>query len=776
DRGNDDNGIIKNKITNSATNSITNDISLRSHDDIIKSNVNCYSTTNTPPNLLYYRSAKNNLQNDLFSNEIITKNTSIISDDVLDNNIIINSSNFNGNDESKMNRLNDGALYICTNTSRGPMEKSRKDELFEEENNPLLTISSRTDGRGNGRSSGSGSDSNRSSNIGIHNNNANVDVNHIGSDGSGNSKCSNKGDDIPGRGIKKGKDNCNLGKDEDDNSSKEYHLSKNCTMNSLENNSVYTHENTPSPKLRVRGDKKSRCLKNVLGSKNIGNEKKNISNDMNKAKLKKMLEITDKLIKKKYRGISYDPTRNGWSTFVYKNGIRYKKFFSSFKYGNLLAKKKSIEWRLKNLNPDSHAYIFSLKAKEEFNAILNDDYDNLNNNSKIKFERGAVSASSASDTDGNTNRDIFYVNAFLNLFNNGEQENKNKKKIKNKNTLDVYCKMKKQKSSSNNQTDVNVAKKNKNKTNNKSRKALFTNDKNVEDNQINESDGYPVINDVGYLNVDKDLGSVSCTDNYCKDQLNYEKDNITRENISINIPVLKDTNLNISDKQRRKTKNGSRLKCRKKYTKESSNISSSTNNNCNNEFYDVNTVQVEKPLNDDVSPRKDKCVVENVDESGSVNLMSSSYLNEGKKNSQEDEMLMNKTYCSAMLNGEEENSKGASWTESNVSKSEESRSRSTGCDKCSSGVRRNSHSNNQVCKNAYKKKKKNDEENCEKCDKVKVDNTNTNMIPTSSSSSLLCDPRCNINLNELSVNETYSTISEGSNSRKRKRKVTKKEK
>ncbi|EUD67726.1 hypothetical protein C922_01915 [Plasmodium inui San Antonio 1] len=136
----------------------------------------------------------------------------------------------------------------------------------------------------------------------------------------------------------------------------------------------------------------------------------NLTNDANKIKLKKMLEITDKLIGKKYRGISYDPTRNGWSTFVYKDGVRRKKFFSSYKYGNLLAKKKSIEWRLKNLSPDSHAYVFSLKAKEEFNAILNDGYADINNVNCDSRDGG-------NDGDSSNNRDILYVNAFINLFN-----------------------------------------------------------------------------------------------------------------------------------------------------------------------------------------------------------------------------------------------------------------------------------------------------------------------------------------------------------------------
>ncbi|ANQ09415.1 Transcription factor with AP2 domain(S) [Plasmodium coatneyi] len=136
----------------------------------------------------------------------------------------------------------------------------------------------------------------------------------------------------------------------------------------------------------------------------------NFTNDANKSKLKKMLEITDKLIGKKYRGISYDPTRNGWSTFVYKNGVRRKKFFSSYKYGNLLAKKKSIEWRLKNLSPDSHAYVFSLKAKEEFNAILNDGYADINN-------LNCDSRDGENNGNSSNNRDILYVNAFINLFN-----------------------------------------------------------------------------------------------------------------------------------------------------------------------------------------------------------------------------------------------------------------------------------------------------------------------------------------------------------------------
>ncbi|KMZ79241.1 hypothetical protein PVIIG_01715 [Plasmodium vivax India VII] len=135
----------------------------------------------------------------------------------------------------------------------------------------------------------------------------------------------------------------------------------------------------------------------------------NQMNNANKRKLKKMLEVTDKLIGKKYRGISYDPTRNGWSTFVYKDGVRRKKFFSSYKYGNLLAKKKSIEWRLKNLNPDSNAYVFSLKAKEEFNAILDDGYADIKS---INCDgRGG-----RNNGDRANNRDILYVNAFINLF------------------------------------------------------------------------------------------------------------------------------------------------------------------------------------------------------------------------------------------------------------------------------------------------------------------------------------------------------------------------
>ncbi|KJP85256.1 hypothetical protein AK88_05125 [Plasmodium fragile] len=152
---------------------------------------------------------------------------------------------------------------------------------------------------------------------------------------------------------------------------------------------------------------------------NMKNERRDhsLTNDENKIKLRKMLEITDKLIGKKYRGISYDPTRNGWSTFVYKKGVRTKKFFSSYKYGNLLAKKKSIEWRLKNLSPDSNAYVFSLKAKEEFNAILNDGYADIKN-MNCDMRDGESNGGSSN------NRDILYVNAFINLLNNSQEGQK----------------------------------------------------------------------------------------------------------------------------------------------------------------------------------------------------------------------------------------------------------------------------------------------------------------------------------------------------------------
>ncbi|CDU20227.1 AP2 domain transcription factor, putative [Plasmodium yoelii] len=171
----------------------------------------------------------------------------------------------------------------------------------------------------------------------------------------------------------------------------------------------------------------------------------NQMNDMNKKKLKKMLEITNQLIGKKYRGISYDPTRNGWSTFVYKDGVRYKKFFSSLKYGNLLAKKKCIEWRVKNLSPDSHAYIFSIKAKDEFNSILN---DNINENINYPYDENNNNNNSTQETpDKNNNRDIFYVNAFLNLFN---KENKStdisnhNDKLNKKDTIETSNKRKKE--------------------------------------------------------------------------------------------------------------------------------------------------------------------------------------------------------------------------------------------------------------------------------------------------------------------------------------------
>ncbi|SCM11176.1 transcription factor with AP2 domain(s), putative [Plasmodium chabaudi adami] len=218
-------------------------------------------------------------------------------------------------------------------------------------------------------------------------------------------------------------------------------------------------ENMPLESLQVGIDKLNKCSSNIDQFEHDATNSlvktqdmdTNQMNDINKKKLKKMLEITNQLIGKKYRGISYDPTRNGWSTFVYKDGVRYKKFFSSLKYGNLLAKKKCIEWRVKNLSPDSHAYIFSVKAKDEFNSILN---DNIDENFNYVYDEKITNNNTQETPDQNNNRDIFYVNAFLNLFNKEnkqtdisnqndiinkkdtiETSNKRKKGIKNKNNI-----------------------------------------------------------------------------------------------------------------------------------------------------------------------------------------------------------------------------------------------------------------------------------------------------------------------------------------------------
>ncbi|VWU53130.1 AP2 domain transcription factor, putative, partial [Hepatocystis sp. ex Piliocolobus tephrosceles] len=188
----------------------------------------------------------------------------------------------------------------------------------------------------------------------------------------------------------------------------------------------HTHTNeSPDEQNDLKKNRHNSCNSNNTDSDSVNNnttENNNTNcdsgnsniNDLNKLKLKKMLEITGKLIRKKYRGISYDPTRKGWSTFVYKNGVRHKKFFSALKYGNLLAKKKSIEWRLKNLEPNSHAYVFSLQAKNEFNAILNDDHVYSTDSEDNDY---CNNGSWGDRLTNKSNRDILYVNAFLNMFN-----------------------------------------------------------------------------------------------------------------------------------------------------------------------------------------------------------------------------------------------------------------------------------------------------------------------------------------------------------------------
>ncbi|CAD2102154.1 transcription factor with AP2 domain(s), putative [Plasmodium vinckei brucechwatti] len=222
-------------------------------------------------------------------------------------------------------------------------------------------------------------------------------------------------------------------------------------------------ENMPLENLQVGIDKLNKCSSNIdQFEQNTTNSlvktqdmDTNQMNDINKKKLKKMLEITNQLIGKKYRGISYDPTRNGWSTFVYKDGVRYKKFFSSLKYGNLLAKKKCIEWRVKNLSPDSHAYIFSVKARDEFNSILN---DNIDENFNYVYDEKNTNNNTQETPDQNNNRDIFYVNAFLNLFNkeNKQTDISNQNDIINKkDTIETSNKLKKGIKNKNNMVTLN---------------------------------------------------------------------------------------------------------------------------------------------------------------------------------------------------------------------------------------------------------------------------------------------------------------------------------
>ncbi|CRH01663.1 transcription factor with AP2 domain(s), putative [Plasmodium relictum] len=369
---------------------------------LINDNINYY---NTSSHLLNYRNLKNDLENNIFSSQII--DNKLIDNKVPDNNLI--SNEFRDNDN--LNILCDDNLNPCINFHKGDIEDFKNSSL---ESRTLV----------------------------------NVDNNYY----KGKVE-TNDMKDFSENGMKN-KRKYNFSNDqnliEDDAISKSITKSpqnSKYTTENLSSTEIWKYDNDhPKQSNEINYDENTKkSLNNVAEIKDIENKDK--INNVNKTKLKKMLEITDKLIGKKYRGISYDPTRNGWSTFVYKGGVRHKKFFSSFKYGNLLAKKKSIEWRLKNLNPNSHAYAFSLQAKEEFNAILNNDYEEMNTSSDKKNQ----------DNSDNMNRDILYINAFLNLFNdekekkyssdesdkmkksrNNEVKNNSKKKIK-KNNIESNC-------------------------------------------------------------------------------------------------------------------------------------------------------------------------------------------------------------------------------------------------------------------------------------------------------------------------------------------------
>ncbi|CRG95135.1 transcription factor with AP2 domain(s), putative [Plasmodium gallinaceum] len=539
---------------------------------LINDNVNYY---NNSSHLLNYNNLKNDLENDLENN---IYNSQIIENKFIDNEVPNNkllNNEFGDKENLKINILCDDNLNSCINFHKSDFEKFNGSSLENEEF------------------------------INVNNNNY---------------KSKLKTNDIKdfSENVMENKRKYNFSNDENliedvtseiitkSHSRNSNHISKNLSATEL-----WKYEKDHSKQLNeTKYDEKSKKeISNIAEIKDIENEDK--INNVNKIKLKKMLEITDKLIGKKYRGISYDPTRNGWSTFVYKDGVRHKKFFSSFKYGNLLAKKKSIEWRLKNLNPDSHAYAFSLQAKEEFNAILNNDYEEMNTTNDKKKK----------DNSDNINRDILYINAFLNLFNDEKEK---------KYSSDESNKIKKSKSN-----EVKGISKKRNK-------------KNINENNCNSSNRKNMNIPINY-----DTNNSCSLDN--NDNLNDKNTKNTNKNKFLN----KKKNYQNKNKQNKKKKCSNNYEHKKNKKEKDMNLQKK---NFLDKFHPKNNLEsfsdIDKLQNDNV-------LLENINENSNIEKGKNSF---NLKKTDQDDSFLNKKHFLSFLNQKELNSKSSDYNENKITK------------------------------------------------------------------------------------------------------------